>query len=79
MSMSHEALPLSLFRSAFLERGLQMVCASCHQPCLGEDLKPASCAKHWAHVFLIHTGYLKQWISTFFGTRDWFCGRQIFH
>lgn len=69
MNMSHEALPLSLFRSAFLERGLQRVCAPHQQPCLGEGLKPASCAKHWAHVFLIHMGHLKQRILTFFGTR----------
>ena len=48
MNMSHEALPLSLFRSAFLERGLQRVCAPHQQTCLGEGLKPASCAKHWA-------------------------------
>ena len=79
MSMSHESLPLSLFRSAFLERGLQRVCAPRHQPCHREVLKPARCAKPWAHIFLIHMGHLKQRISTVFGTRDWFCGRQIFH
>lgn len=65
MNMSHEALPLSSSDLPSWKEGCRGSVPPPATMSWGRSEASQLCAKHWAHVFLIHMGHSKQRILTF--------------